>query len=96
MPKGYWIAHITITDPLNYPKYLAADKIAFDKYGARFLIRGGRSRAPEGPARERHVVIEFDSYEKALECYDCPEYQAAARLRQAYSDSEIVIVEGAE
>ena len=52
MPKGYWIVHVTVTDPQNYPKYLAADKIAFDKYGARFLVRGGQSHAPEGPVRE--------------------------------------------
>ena len=95
MPKGYWIARITITDPGNYPKYLAANKIAFDKYGARFLVRGGRYSAAEGPARERNVVIEFDSYATALECYASPEYQAAAEIRRAYSQGEIVIVEGA-
>ena len=96
MPKGFWIVHVTITDPQNYPKYLAADKIAFDKYGARFPVRGGRYEAPEGPARQRHVVIEFGSYEKALECYYSPEYQLAAKMRRAYADSEIVIVEGTE
>jgi uncharacterized protein (DUF1330 family) len=96
MPKGYWIAHVTVTDPQNYPKYIAADKIAFDKYGARFLVRGGQCHAPEGPMRERHVVIEFDSYAQARACYDSPEYQAAAKLRRAYAQSEVVIVEGIE
>lgn len=94
MPKGYWIVHVTVTDAENYPKYLAADKIAFDKYGARFHVRGGRCEAPEGPMRERHVVIEFESYDKALACYRSPEYQEAVKLRHAYSQSEIVIVEG--
>jgi uncharacterized protein (DUF1330 family) len=60
------------------------------------LVRGGQSRSPEAPGRERHVVIEFDSYARALECYASPEYQAAVPLRQAYADSEIVIVEGTE
>lgn len=96
MAKGYWLVHITVTDAENYPRYLAADKIAFDKYGARFLVRGGRHEAPEGQARERHVVIEFDSYAQALACYHSQEYQAAARLRQASAQSELVIVEGAE
>ena len=94
MAKGYWIVHITITDSENYPRYLAADAAAFGKFRARFLVRGGRHVAPEGPARARHVMIEFDSYEQALACYRSPEYQAAAKLRQAYADSEIVIVEG--
>ncbi|MDJ0948964.1 MAG: DUF1330 domain-containing protein [Alphaproteobacteria bacterium] len=94
MAKGYWIVHITVTDAENYPKYLAADAIAFEKYQARFLVRGGQFESPEGPARDRHVVIEFDSYAQALACYHSPEYQAAAKLRQAYAESELVIVEG--
>jgi uncharacterized protein (DUF1330 family) len=94
MPKGYWVVHVTVRDPELYPRYLAADKIAFDKYGARFLVRGSRYEAPEGEARSRHVVIEFDSYEKALACYHSPEYQEAARIRQAAADAEVLILEG--
>lgn len=94
MARGYWIVHVTVTDAANYPRYLEADAIAFQKYEARFLARGGRYAAPEGPARSRHVVIEFESYAQALACYNSPEYQSAAKLRQAYSESEIVIVEG--
>jgi len=94
MPKGYWIVHITVKDADNYPQYIAADALAFEKYDARFLVRGGRYQPVEGPARERHVVIEFASYDLALDCYHSPEYQAAAKLRQAYADSEVLIVEG--
>ena len=94
MPKGYWIVHVTVTDAENYPKYIAADALAFEKFDARFLVRGGQFDAVEGPARERHVVIEFDSYQQALDCYNSPEYQAAAKLRQAYAESEVLIVEG--
>ena len=96
MAKGYWIVHVTVTDPDNYPQYVAADTPVLESFGARFLVRGGRSEGPEGPVRDRHVVVEFDSYEQALACYNSPGYQAAAKLRQAYSDSEIVIVEGQE
>jgi uncharacterized protein (DUF1330 family) len=92
--KGYWIVHITVTDPDNYPRYIAADAAAFAKFDARLLVRGGRYEAVEGPARQRHVVIEFESYEKALACYRSAEYQAAAKLRQAYAESEVLIVEG--
>ena len=94
MPKGYWIVHVTVTDAERYQDYLAQDKIAFDKFDARFLVRGGRCEAPETPAHPRHVVIEFTSYEAALACYHSPEYQEAVRLRQLASQSEIVILEG--
>ncbi len=93
--KGYWIAMVSITDPDEYPRYIAANKAAFDKYGARFLARGGRSAAPEGFAADRYVVIKFDSYETALACYESPEYQEALRLRRACSTAHFAIVEGA-
>jgi uncharacterized protein (DUF1330 family) len=83
-----------VTDPENYPKYIAADAAAFEKFDARFLVRGGRYEAMEGPARERHVVIEFESYDQALACYRSEAYQAAAKLRRAYAQSELLIVEG--
>lgn len=92
--KGYWIVHVTITDEAGYPDYIKADAAAFAKYDAKFLVRGGQFSAVEGPARERHVVIEFESYEKALECYHSDEYQRAAKLRQAYAESEVLILEG--
>ena len=94
--KGYWIAMVDISDPENYPKYIAANAAAFEKYGARFLVRGGRHEDPEGPSGDRHVVVEFESYEKALACYHSPEYQAALNLRQASARARFAIVEGAE
>ena len=94
MAKGYWIARVDVNDPDRYPDYVATAKPAFERYEAKFLVRGGKYDAVEGPARERHVVIEFESYEMALACYNSPEYQAAAKLRQAYADSEVLIVEG--
>lgn len=94
MPKGYWIVHVDVTDPDNYPQYVALDTPVLEQYGATFHVRGGRCEGPEGPVRSRHVVVEFDSYDRAVECYRSEGYQEAAKLRQAYSDSEIVIVEG--
>jgi len=85
---------VDITDPEAYPKYVAANAAAFEKYGARFLVRGGRSVEPEGHAGERLVVIEFESYEQAVACYESPEYQAALKLRLAASVARFAIVEG--
>ena len=94
MSKGYWMAMVDITDPKNYPKYIAANKAAFDAYGAKFIVRGGRGEVLEGPAASRLVVVEFDSYQTALDCYNSPEYRAALKLRQAYSTAHFAIVEG--
>lgn len=92
--KGYWMGMVDITDPDNYPRYMAANKAAFDKYGARFLVRGGQGQVFEGPAATRLVVIEFDSYQTARDCYHSPEYQAALELRRAFATAHFAIVEG--
>ena len=92
--KGYWMAMVDITDPDGYPQYVAANKAAFDKYGAKFLVRGGEGEVFEGPAATRLVVIEFESYQQALDCYQSPEYQAALKLREAYSTAHFAVVEG--
>jgi uncharacterized protein (DUF1330 family) len=43
------------------------------------------------------VVVEFDSYDKAVTCFRSDEYQAAAQyLKRACSTIEFVIVEGSE
>ena len=48
MSKGYWIVHISVNDAENYPQYLAATAPAMEKYGANFLVRGGKSETREG------------------------------------------------
>lgn len=94
MTKGYWIGHVTIDDPAGYEAYRQANAAAFSKYGGRFLVRGGTQVVREGQARPRSVVIEFPSYQAALDCYESPEYQAALAVRQPVSNGDIVIVEG--
>ena len=94
MPKGYWIARVDVRDAEGYKGYVAAAKLAFDKYGANFLARGGAFEATEGTARARNVVIEFPSLQAAHDCYHSPEYQVAAAIRQKFADAEMVLVEG--
>jgi uncharacterized protein (DUF1330 family) len=96
MAKAYWFARMTINNPDEYPKYVETAKPAFEKFGARFLARGGRYDAVEGDGRPRNVIIEFDSFEKAIACYNSPEYQAAAVIRQRCSEGEMVVVEGVD
>jgi uncharacterized protein (DUF1330 family) len=95
MAKGYWIARIDIHNMDGYKEYIAQNGAVFAKYGAKFLVRGGRCDAVEGVGRGRNVVIEFESYDVALACYRSPEYQAAAEFRRKASIGEILVVEGA-
>ena len=93
--RGYWIVRVSVKDAARYPEYLRAAKPAFEKFGARFLVRGGLFEAMEGTARERNVVVEFDDYQTALACYRSAEYEAARAIRHAIADADFIIVEGA-
>jgi uncharacterized protein (DUF1330 family) len=96
MANGYWIGRVDVQDPEAYKAYVAANGPVFAKYGARFLVRGGEFKPVEGEARARNVVIEFPSYQAALECWDSPEYQAAKAKRDGHAIAEILVIEGYE
>jgi uncharacterized protein (DUF1330 family) len=95
MSKGYWIVRVSVTNPEGYPDYLQAARPAFEKYGARFVVRGGQYECMEGTARERNVVVEFADLATAHACYQSPEYQAAKAVRQRHAEADFVIIEGA-
>ncbi len=94
MKKGYWIVHVDITDQEQFRQYAVANAVAFQKYGARFLARAGQYTVMEGTTRSRNTIVEFPSYQAALDCWNSPEYQAALRLRQSASSFDLVVVEG--
>jgi len=94
MAKGYWIAHVTVTNPDQYKFYAEAAPEAFRKHGATILARGGKSQQMEGHGRPRNVVIEFPSLQAAVDCYNSPEYQAAKTKRKGAGEAEVVLVEG--
>ena len=96
MAKGYWIVRVDITDQERYKLYMAANAGPFKKYAARFLVRSGRFENPEGTSRTRNAVLEFPTYDAALECWKSPEYQAAIKLRQPVSTFDLVVIEGYE
>ena len=94
MPKGYWIVHIEVSDPAAYDGYrkLVAPFLAAN--GGTFIVRAGRAKQVEGALKPRHVVIEFDSFERALAAFEGAEYQAIRALRLPVSSGDAVVVEG--
>ena len=94
MAKGYWIARVEVHNMDGYKDYVAQNGAVFAKYGARFLVRGGRFVNREGSPRTRNVVLEFKDYETALACYNSPEYARLVAMRSPHSDADLIIIEG--
>lgn len=94
MPKGYFIATITVREREGYAAYQAAVRVALEKYGGRYLVRGGRSEVREGSPKTRAVVMEFADYATALACYESAEFTAARAMREKLAETDFLIVEG--
>ena len=94
MPKGYWLARLTVTDASAYSEYRTRNDAIYAKFGARFIVRGGKAEAAIGPRRQHNVVIEFESYDEAVACFHSPEYQQAAQFLVKGCEVDIVICEG--
>jgi uncharacterized protein (DUF1330 family) len=94
--KAYWIARVDVNGETGYRSYSAAVPAIIEKYGARFIVRGGAFECAEGESRPRNVVIEFPDYAPAVACYRSPEYQAILKVRQANAITDLIIVEGSE
>ncbi len=94
--KGYVLGEVDVKDPAAYEEYRKKVLATIEKFGGRFLVRGGRSEGLEGAAPAgRLVVLEFPSYEQAANWYRSAEYAPLIRMRQNASKGRLILVEGA-
>lgn len=95
MPKGYWIVHIKVIDPDAYRRYADVAPAVVLKLGGKYTVDAGRAETAEGDASlDRHVVVEFPSFEAAVSAFRSAEYQSIAHLRQASAECLFTLVEG--
>jgi uncharacterized protein (DUF1330 family) len=93
---GYVIAELEITDPAGFEEYRKQVPATIQKYGGRYVVRGGAIQTLEGDWQpKRLVVLEFPSVEQARRWYDCEEYRGPKALRIKTTRSRLVLVEGA-
>jgi uncharacterized protein (DUF1330 family) len=93
---AYVIAEVEVTDPATYETYRKLVPPTLEKYGGRFLVRGGAVESKEGGWEpKRLVVLEFASMEQARKWYASPEYAPALALRLKAARSRLLLVEGA-
>lgn len=92
---AYLIARITVTDMEQYQEYIRLTPAIIEKFGGRFIARGGEVITLEGPEEtSRVVLVEFPSVADARAFYDSPEYQHAISVREGAATAHFVVVEG--
>jgi uncharacterized protein (DUF1330 family) len=96
-PRAYLVVQADVTNAERYAEYAKLSPGIVSKYGGRFLARAGRTVTLEGPpARNRVVVIEFPSFDKAQEFYNSTEYVAARKARDGAATAQFIAVEGVQ
>ena len=96
MPKAYFLSEVDVTNPTAYEPYRTRVLATVEKFGGRFLVRGGEPKAIEGGGfASRVIIIEFDSQEQAMNWYHRPEYQTIVPIRQANSTTRAAYLTGA-
>ena len=92
---AYVIARVTVTDPEQYAEYTKRTPAVIERFGGRFLARGGRTVTIEGPEAEgRIVVLEFESLEQAVACFGSSAYAEAKQYRMGAAEVQLIAVEG--
>ncbi|KZY46790.1 hypothetical protein A3731_08540 [Roseovarius sp. HI0049] len=92
--SAYIIARITVTDPEDYKAYASQTVALAEKFGGRFLVKGGAPEVLEGHAPDRHVVIEFPDRQTAHDWYNSDAYQRIRPIALSSSERDIVVVDG--
>ncbi len=91
---AYLIARVQVTDWDRYREYMKLTPSAIERYGGRFVVRGGQTVTLEGPEETgRVVVIEFPSLEQAKTFYQSKEYAQARKLREGAATGQFIAVE---
>ena len=97
MPKGYWVTiYRSISDPDKLAAYAKLAGPAIAPFGGRYLARGTAATAYEAGLKERIVISEFPSVEKANAAHNSPAYQDALKALGNGAVRDLRIVEGVE
>jgi len=95
MAKGYFVSiYRAIFDPKAFAEYGKLARPALEAGGGKFIARGAAVAAYENGLKERVVIVEFESAEKAVAAHESPAYQEALRVLGKAADRDVRIVEG--
>jgi uncharacterized protein (DUF1330 family) len=92
---AYIVAELTITDPEGFEEYRQGVPATVERYGGRYIVRGGQLEALEGNWQPRRLtILEFPTAEQARAWWSSEEYRDLKALRQRTSKTNMVVVEG--
>jgi uncharacterized protein (DUF1330 family) len=93
--SAYVIVEIDIVDPAGYEGYKKLAGATVEKYGGKYVVRGGEAEVLEGDWKpKRIVVLQFDSMQRAKDWLHCEEYREPRKMRHRTARTNMILVEG--
>jgi uncharacterized protein (DUF1330 family) len=93
--KGYWSMRVNVKDDNSYKEYAKRASLAIEKFGGKYLVRGGKFEVVEGDHNFlRNVIVEFPTVDIAKKCFNSKEYQEARSHRIGKADFNGIIIIG--
>ena len=92
--SAYWIARCHVINSEEFLKYTKIAGPVIESQGGKFLARGGHQEELEGGIYERTVLVEFNNFQEAKDCYDSRDYQEALKFVKISAERHVVIIEG--
>ena len=91
----YSISSITVKDWDTYREYMKHVPAIIEKYGGRYLVRGGEIISDDTSWQpERVVILEFPDLAQMKAFRDSDEYKPVAERRHKAADTEGFVVAG--
>jgi uncharacterized protein (DUF1330 family) len=92
---AYIIVDLEITEPVEYEEYKKRAGATVEKYGGKYIARGGKCETLEGDWEpKRIVVLEFENAERAKAWLNSPEYAEPRKMRHRTAKTKMILVEG--
>jgi uncharacterized protein (DUF1330 family) len=92
---AYVIVEIDIVDPVGYEQYKKHAGATVEKYGGKYIVRGGKTESLEGDWQPKRIVmLQFESTQRAKEWLNCEEYREPRKMRHRTARTKMIVVEG--
>jgi len=93
--SAYVVVDLEIINHEEFETYKQLVPATIEKYGGRYLARGGKVETLDGGwYPKRFVLLQFSSVDQAKAWFDSPEYSEPKALRERCAQSRIIVVEG--
>jgi uncharacterized protein (DUF1330 family) len=92
---AYVISEVEPRDAALFEEYRAMARATIERYGGRYIVRGGEAELIEGgPPLKAMVIVEFPDMARAREWYASAEYAECLKVRAGALERRLVFVEG--